>query len=326
MGIEYEEEMSVAIDAVRCAGVLCQAVRASLVSDETVAKMDKSPVTVADFGAQAVIISAIRKVFPDDMIVAEEDTGALRGDAGQVLLSRVLKYVQDACPDMSEAEMLTAIDGGQHCGGAEGRFWTIDPIDGTKGYIRGDQYAVALGLIVDGEVALGILGCPNLPVNGLGAGGECGVILSACRGGGTFQHEIVSGDVSRVSVSAEADPAKAVFCESVESAHTAHGASADVVKRLGVAVEPARLDSQCKYAVVARGDAGVYMRLPTRPDYEEKIWDHAAGVVIVEEAGGVVTDVDGKPLDFSRGRTLCGNRGVIATNGQLHGSVLGSLA
>jgi len=77
MGAECEKEMSVAIEAVRRAGVLCQGVRASLVSDETVAKMDKSPVTAADFGVQAVIISAIRKVFPDGMIVAAEDTGVL---------------------------------------------------------------------------------------------------------------------------------------------------------------------------------------------------------------------------------------------------------
>jgi len=78
--VVFEKEMSVAIDAVRCAGALCQAMRESLVSAEMVAKMDKSPVTVADFGAQAIIISAIRRAFPDDLIVAEEDTGVLRGD------------------------------------------------------------------------------------------------------------------------------------------------------------------------------------------------------------------------------------------------------
>lgn len=61
---------------------------------------------------------------------------------------------------------------------------------------------------------------------------------------------------------------------------------------------------------MSRGDAEIYLRLP-RPGkrYEEKIWDHAAGVVVVEEAGGRVTDVYGKPLDFSQGRTLKENTG-----------------
>ncbi|MFW6032399.1 MAG: inositol monophosphatase family protein [Phycisphaeraceae bacterium] len=66
----------------------------------------------------------------------------------------------------------------------------------------------------------------------------------------------------------------------------------------------------------------MYLRLPTRADYREKIWDHAAGAIVVEEAGGKVTDIEGKPLDFSRGRKLENNRGVIATNGPIHDAVL----
>ena len=59
-----------------------------------------------------------------------------------------------------------------------GRYWTLDPIDGTKGFLRGDQYAVALGLIDDGEVILGVLGCPNLP----NSDGSRGAIFSAVEG------------------------------------------------------------------------------------------------------------------------------------------------
>ena len=73
---------------------------------------------------------------------------------------------------------------------------------------------------------------------------------------------------------------------------------------------------------VARGDATIYLRLPTKPGYQEKIWDHAAGVAVIEEAGGVVTDVYGKKLDFSKGRTLSENKGVIVSNGQFHDEVL----
>lgn len=76
-----------------------------------------------------------------------------------------------------------------------------------------------------------------------------------------------------------------------------------------------------KYGLVARGDASIYMRFP-KPGYIENVWDHAAGVVIVEAAGGCVTDADGKRLDFSTGIKLRGNVGVVATNGALHGIVL----
>jgi 3'(2'), 5'-bisphosphate nucleotidase len=85
------------------------------------------------------------------------------------------------------------------------------------------------------------------------------------------------------------------------------------------------MDSQCKYAAVARGDASVYLRLPTRSDYEEKIWDHAAGWIMVNEAGGEVTDVRGEPLDFSLGRTLRRNKGVVATNGRVHAQVVAAV-
>ena len=66
----------------------------------------------------------------------------------------------------------------------------------------------------------------------------------------------------------------------------------------------------------------MYLRLPVRKDYEEKIWDHAAGDVIVREAGGQVTDTQGGRLDFGRGRTLAANRGVVAAPAAVHGQVL----
>ena len=87
------------------------------------------------------------------------------------------------------------------------------------------------------------------------------------------------------------------------------------------------MDSQAKYAVLAAGGGDVLLRLlsPSRPDYREKVWDQAAGSIVIEEAGGRVTDLDGKPLDFSQGRTLAANRGVFATNGALHQALLSGL-
>jgi len=115
------------------------------------------------------------------------------------------------------------------------------------------------------------------------------------------------------------------FCESVEAAHSSQSDSARVAERLGITADPFRIDSQCKYGAVSRGDASIYLRLPTRKDYEEKIWDHAAGSIVVSEAGGRVTDVLGRDLDFSQGRTLKDNSGVIVTNGRLHEPVVAAV-
>jgi 3'(2'), 5'-bisphosphate nucleotidase len=128
-----------------------------------------------------------------------------------------------------------------------------------------------------------------------------------------------------IRVSANRATTAARFCESVESGHSSHGDAAELAKRLGITATPVRMDSQAKYAVVARGEADIYLRLPTRGDYREKIWDHAGGVLIVTEAGGRVSDVDGKPLEFHHGAELLANRGVIVTNGPLHDAVLAGL-
>ena len=126
----------------------------------------------------------------------------------------------------------------------------------------------------------------------------------------------------KVQVTSLLDVSRARFCESVESGHTDQDASVRIATALGITAEPFRIDSQCKYAAVARGDAQIYLRLPTRADYREKVWDHAAGMIVVEEAGGVVSDVEGKPLDFTHGRALEANRGVIATCGAIHAKVV----
>ena len=316
----YQSEQAVALEAVREAAQLCGRVQAQI-SPDVLEKRDRSPVTVADFGSQALVCRAIRAAFPDDPIIAEEDAAELRTSENDALRAQVAEHVQALRPDADEADVLSWID----YGGASaysGRFWTLDPIDGTKGFLRGEQYAVALALVVDGEVVVAALACPNLPSTG---GSETGAIFTAVRGQGATSVPLEGDSATPISVSGESDPSRTRFCESVESGHSSHDAAAAVAERLGITAEPVRLDSQAKYAVVARGEAGIYLRLPTRPGYVEKIWDHAAGVLVVEEAGGRVTDVNGTPLSFRHGRGLEENRGVIVTNGRLHEAVLEAL-
>jgi 3'(2'), 5'-bisphosphate nucleotidase len=313
----YSTELSIALKAVSHAASICQRVQAKLTDAASHSKDDKSPVTVADYAAQASIISDIRASFSSDLVVGEEDASALRESGNESIRQAVLEAVQTVKPDMTQEEVEAAIDAGNHEGGPGERFWTLDPIDGTKGFLRGEQYAVALALIEDGEIVLGVLGCPNLPLSDE-PGSPIGCLLSAEIEKGASIQALGSDEAFPIQVDQATDFSTARFCESVESGHSSHSDSAAIADQLGITREPYRIDSQCKYAIIARGGASVYLRLPTSADYEEKIWDHGAGVLIAEEAGGRVSDVHGLALDFSLGRTLARNKGVVVTNGALH--------
>ncbi len=317
-------ERDVAIDAVRAAAKVCQRVHQSLVTADTLEKKDRSPVTVADFASQAIVSAMLAGPLPDDVIVGEEQADELRADEQAAIRASVTQHVASALPDASpdEAQVLDWIDRGGTSEAAGGRYWTIDPIDGTKGFLRGGQYAIALALLEDHQVVLGVLGCPNLPH----ASGQ-GALLVAAKGHGAMLLALdgTGREGEAVRVSDAADTSAARFCESVESGHSSHDDAAKIASLLGITADPVRMDSQAKYASVARGDAQIYLRLPTRADYREAIWDHAAGMIVVTEAGGQVTDVHGRTLDFSHGRRLEENQGIIATNATLHDPVVAAV-
>ena len=305
------------MSAVFRAAQLCQQVQTDMLKTDAMEKADRSPVTVADFGSQALICQAIAEAFPEDGIVAEEDSQALRENPQ--LMQRVTGYVDRFATGMPSAQTVCDwIDLGD--GEVGERFWTLDPIDGTKGFLRGDQYAIALALIISGEVKLGVLGCPNLSQKLDDPQAQRGCLFVAERGAGTRMLPLDGQDSERIQISQTTHR----FAESVESTHSDLEAHAQIAQQVGIIDPPIRMDGQGKYGVLARGEASVYIRLPNpaTPDYRECIWDHAAGLIVVEEAGGVVTDVDGRALDFSQGRRMTVNRGILATNGKLHPQLL----
>ncbi|KAI7816841.1 hypothetical protein BC939DRAFT_29693 [Gamsiella multidivaricata] len=321
--LAYAAERAVAIHAVLAASKVCQRVFTKLVNGETITKKDKSPVTVADFSAQAVVNTFLHKSFPEDPIVGEEDSKDLRGEEGRPMREKVLELANSGLDTLlTEQSLLETIDRGTYAGGASGRMWALDPIDGTKGFLRGEQFAVCLALIVDGQVELGVMGCPNLPVDAKDQDGEKGCLFITVKGQGAFQRNFSSSTEIPISMCDIQSLADASFCESVESGHSNQSDSAKIAQLLGITRPPVRMDSQCKYCSLSRGDAEIYLRLPVSASYEEKIWDHASGSLLVAEAGGIVSDIHGKPLDFSKGRTLATNSGVIASHAKIHGKVI----
>jgi 3'(2'), 5'-bisphosphate nucleotidase len=319
----WQRELETGLAAVREASAICRRVQHEI-AGSSLEKDDKSPVTIADFASQALVCRILREAFPGDPIIGEETAADLMSDERRPFLDKVVGLLRYSQTDVTAKHVCDWIDAGR--GEAGSRFWTLDPIDGTKGFLRGEQYAVSLALIVDGRIQVSILGCPNLPAAD-GWDRETGCLFSAIRGRGAELRRLdASNETQAVRVSGTKNAARARFCESVESGHSAHGRSSQIAELLGITAPPVRLDSQAKYGVVARGEADAYLRLPTKAGYREKIWDHAGGVLVVEEAGGRVTDVDGQPLEFTHGRELSANRGVIVSNGLLHEAILEAVA
>lgn len=288
-------------------------------------KEDLSPVTVADYAAQAVVSHMLHEIFPDDPLVSEEGSVALLAPQGEETLGTVLAYVQRLLPKADEHAVCTWIDRGAGEPGA--RYWVLDPVDGTKGFLRGEQYAVALALIEAGQVVLGAMGCPNLDHSLRPAVGGVGSAVVAVRDQGAWAASMEGELLERLRVSDQDEPSAARLLRSVEPDHTDEEKMAQLIGALGIRSEPMRMDSQAKCAVLAAGGADLIFRLnsPHHPDRKENIWDQAPGSIIVEEAGGRVTDLRGAGLDFAAGRLLNRNYGVLVSNARLHDAALGAV-
>ena len=320
-----DERTRVALEIVTAAAEMAREIRASMAVLKTT-KPDLSPVTVADYAVQALAAHKLGERFPGEGLVAEETSEQLASSPD--VLETVTDFVGRRIAGARPADVIDWIDRGAGAGTKARAYWVLDPIDGTKGYLRGGQYAVALALIEDGQVRLGVLGCPNLDDDCRPAMGH-GRLVVAVRGQGAWQGAPDgAGPFEPIRVSLQSDPRQARLLRSHEAGHTNVGQIEALARALQIEAEPVLMDSQAKCAVLAAGHAEIMLRLlsPDRQDYREKIWDQATGSIIIEEAGGRVSDIDGKALDFRTGRRLENNRGVVATNGLLHEKVLPALA
>lgn len=306
------------IEVVKEASELALAVQQEMVTPTTVEKADKSPVTVCDLAIQALISRRLAEQFPNDALVGEESNDVFVDEAGQKLLDQVTGFVQRFEPSETRSSVAAWIERGRD-EGDENRYWVLDPVDGTKGFLRRNQYAIALGLTIDKTPVLGALGCPCW---------QEGTVYFASQGEGAYSIPLHGTDLTPIHVSDVSDASLARVLRSVEKGHTNVGQIDYIVEKLNIQTDPVSIDSQVKYGVLASGGAEILLRLisPKMPNYKEKIWDQCAGVVVLQEAGGKVSDLDGKPLDFTHGRTLAENRGVCATNGKIHSAVLDAIA
>ncbi|KAF1815005.1 carbohydrate phosphatase [Eremomyces bilateralis CBS 781.70] len=353
MDAPYAHELHIAELAVHQASLLTKRVLQA-VDKGSLSKSDKTPVTVADFGSQALLISALHHAFPNDGFIGEEDSSALRSNSE--LRERVWDLVKSTTLEGDDAttlhhpgsadEMMEMIDLGVNAAPDSRRTWVMDPIDGTEAFLRGEQYAVALALLVDGVQKVAVLGCPNLVLDD-GRFSETvtdragyGYRLFAVQGRGAFMRKI----------SDRSDPVKAVNLADPEADASVkrlrlnqnlpvrprfvdwEDKSMDVVRCRAVAkeldgtwVHTSAYAAQLKYVVIATGCADILTRYFKSRDRKSFIYDHAGGILVAEEAGAVVTDLDGKKIDFTTGRRLSANYGFAVAVPLLHAKAIRAL-
>lgn len=232
--------------------------------------------SLLDWGVQATVSWILSGSFGSEnvSIVAEEDTQTLSKKDSSGLLESVVSAVNECLAEadnyglqrpkmpLGSHEVLEAISKCNSTGGPKGKYWVLDPVDGTLGFVRGDQYAIALALIEDGQVILGVLGCPNYPMNKLWLNyhqryygllsklspptpgfWDKGCVLYAQRGTGEAwmqplvhdygKHELHSS-ARPIRVSSTDDPALATFCEPVEKANSSHSFTAGLAETVGM--------------------------------------------------------------------------------------------
>jgi 3'(2'), 5'-bisphosphate nucleotidase len=282
-------------------------------------KADRTPVTALDLAVQAVLAHVLQNAFPKDSLVAEESADVLDAADGDSFGVQALDLVRRIEPEANLDQVREWLNRGR--GELARRFWTLDPVDGTKGLLRGGQFVTALALIEDGQVVLGGLACPRYP-----DGASGGSLALAVRGGGAWTAPTAAGPWRRLAVSGISDPAQGRLLRSVESPSTTNRSLGAIRRALQMKRPALRMDSQVKYLALAAGDGDLMIRLPRRRGrLHENIWDHAAGALLVEEAGGRCSDVLGRPLEFGIARQMIRNQGVVASNGRLHESTLAAM-
>ncbi|TVY83307.1 3'(2'),5'-bisphosphate nucleotidase [Lachnellula suecica] len=341
MDLPYAKERHVAELAVQRAALLTKKMLRAI-DKGTISKSDQSPVTIADFAAQALLISAIHHNLPDDSFVGEEAADTLREDAQ--LQKRVWDLVSEKYLDSAETEallstpasseeMLDLIDLGCGPGGRKGRVWMLDPIDGTAAFMRGEQYAISLALVENGFEKIGVVACPNLNLENGKVHEEqvdkegFGLMLSAVRDQGALIRPLSSGELQ---------PAhkieRPVDVQNREDLHWVEGTTSKsndfekqqtIAKSLGGSWPGTDVySSQMRYIALTVGGGNVNVAIPKKRDNKSWVWDHAGGHLILKEAGGLMTDLNGKEIDFGAGRFLGENYGRVVAPDSMREEVM----
>ena len=295
----YQKELRYAISIVRNASKITEWFQKK--GFNSYLKNDNSPVTLADFASQIYIIAKLKQYFPNDEIIAEEENSEFIDHNAINLITKCLESL-----DLAKEIDITQSIG--YRGISAERKWTIDPIDGTIGYQKGFPYAIGIGLIENLIPKICAIAVPNYNKKGL-------AIFSAEKGCGA-QVSYNNGKSQFIKVSNQNNLINANFC------HSLHYDKPWVEEFIKIArlKNVIQIDSMAKFCMVADGSVDLYIK-PLDAD-RSFIWDFMPGDLIVREAGGQVTDLNGDRLKFKENKCIWTSPGIVSSNGILQAQVL----
>jgi len=357
MDSPFRHELQVAIRAVQAATKISRHVLLDSNKGE-IQKADLTPVTVADYAIQAVLTHSLHCAFPEDGLVGEESAGELLTNPALVqhmwtviqhcassdLDNKTTNHSANAAsvdpwpPSPSSlASLISLCETTTPSGADSGRVWVFDPIDGTKTFLKGQQYAINVALLIGGRQILSVVCCPLLDSAATGPitnaaldpkGEDGGCILFAVKGYGAFVRPVRGGfgdvEVKKLERHADGvtvDGLRSVTCwRDLDS--TLEGINEASTTALGVEYPGCDLVGWVpRWAVLALGLANMTVWVYKRGRHG-KIWDHAGAMLLFEEVGGMITDVNGRDIDLTQGRKFTSNFGFVAAPRSVHHVVL----
>ena len=308
----YEREIDVVVRVVRHAALATEAIRKKDL--KILEKGDGTPVTQADIVSQAIILAGIEANFPEDAVSAEE---VLEAGEKETLRAAAVCFLKDLNLSREASHLEERVNYRGNPGGK--RIWMVDPIDGTKGFRKGLGYAVAVGLYEGGRPRLGVMGLPRFAG---GKGNPPGMVTAyGAEGRGAYVLEGAGDAPRRIHVSRRKDVSRLRIVGS--RAHDRVDICGRFARETG-APDVVHMDSMAKYLMVASGRADLYLKV-SDPDFGIAFpWDHCAGQVLLEEAGGRVTGLAGEPLNYEQreGSPIRDTDGLVASNGACHEEAL----
>ncbi|KAK6852449.1 3'-5'-bisphosphate nucleotidase [Apiospora arundinis] len=345
MDSPYAKELRTAFAVIRQAAKLSQAV-ISAEDKGVIEKDDLSPVTVADFAIQALLTATIHGAFPNDRFVGEETSADLR--ANPVLLERVWALLRRLDDDVAQGsckipespdqacEMIDWCGSGVPGGPESGRVWVFDPIDGTKTFVQGQAYAINVALLEGGKQVLSAVGCPTLPADPQGHFSNDtvdptgrGSLISAVRGYGTFVRPLFGSpeELEGHRIQPQPDTASLAGLRGVTCFKTLASGVDDchelIMTKLGIEFPGSDLLGWVpRWVTLGLGVANVTVWVYKKRERHGKLWDHAGAMLLFEEVGGKITDIDGKDIDLTVGRIMSANCGFVAAPKNVHSEVL----
>jgi 3'(2'), 5'-bisphosphate nucleotidase len=289
----YQKELQLASDLVRKASEITEWFRET--GFKTIEKKDHSPVTLADYASQIFINHNLKYNFSSDQLIAEEHLEGLTDKQEEI----IQKCFQDVNIPIKKFESNL-----NYQGNLSNRQWTIDPIDGTKGFIANLSYSIGIGFLVNSEPSVCAIGAPNYNKKGL-------AVFRAEQGEGA-EASYAEEKFIPVKTSSQSDIKKSRVCISL---HNASDATLDFLTKIGIKKKnQCAIDGMGKFCMVADATADFYIHLNRNVMYS---WDFCPGDLLIRESGGNSSDIFGNRLKFKERNCIITAAGYLFSNNEL---------